>query len=87
MAIMVSRTDVVGNVKVVELFGDLTKEYEAGILLGKVSSTYDSEGTIEHFDIPMGWVAPEQAAMLEQKSSIAPSPTATRSCRRRRRRW
>lgn len=52
--------------KVVQLFTKLTKEYEAGVFLGKVSSTYDSEGTIEFFDIPMGWNPPEQASIQRE---------------------
>ncbi len=52
--------------KVVQLFMDLTKEYEAAVRFGKVSTTYDGEGVIEHFDIPMGWVAPEQASIQRE---------------------
>ncbi len=49
--------------KVVHLFGDLTKEYEADIQLGRVSSTYDREGILEYFDIGMGWNPPEQGEL------------------------
>ncbi len=49
--------------KVVQLFGELTKEYEADVQLGRVSSTYDREGTLEYFDIGMGWNPPEQGEL------------------------
>ncbi len=47
--------------KVVQLFQDLTKEYEADVLFGKVSTTYDREGIIKQFDIGMGWTPPEHS--------------------------
>jgi len=51
--------------KVIELFHTCEKEYEAEILFGKKSSTYDREGVIE--DVPMkpGWNAPSEAKMLD----------------------
>jgi tRNA pseudouridine55 synthase len=49
--------------KVVELFGDVNKEYEADVLFGKISSTYDREGIIEDFPIGKGWVPPEQGEL------------------------
>ncbi len=45
--------------KVIELFSGLTKEYDAQVRFGAVSSTYDREGVIEEMKIPMGWVIPE----------------------------
>ncbi len=47
--------------KVVELFNELEKEYEAEVLCGAVSTTYDREGEIELVPPPKGWVPPEQA--------------------------
>lgn len=49
--------------KVVELFGDINKEYEAKVRFGKVSTTYDREGVIEDFAIGKGWVPPEQTQL------------------------
>ncbi len=46
--------------KVVHLFGDLTKEYIADIQLGAVSTTYDREGVIDETPPKMGWVIPDQ---------------------------
>ena len=46
--------------KVVEFFGDLSKEYEATIHLGAISSTYDREGVIEELDPKPGWVVPSE---------------------------
>ncbi len=51
--------------KVVQLFGDLKKEYEAGVQLGKVSTTYDGEGIIKHFDIGMGWEPPDESRLRQ----------------------
>ncbi|TSC58260.1 MAG: tRNA pseudouridine55 synthase [Candidatus Peregrinibacteria bacterium Greene0416_19] len=49
--------------KVVELFRDLPKEYEAEVMLAAVSTTYDAEGTIEKLALKPGWEAPEQAVI------------------------
>lgn len=46
--------------KVVQLFGDLDKEYEAGVHFGVVSTTYDREGTMERILPPMGWSPPTE---------------------------
>lgn len=51
--------------KVVQLFSEMTKEYEADILFGKVSTTYDGEGIIKQFDIGMGWVPPEHSQLQQ----------------------
>jgi tRNA pseudouridine55 synthase len=40
--------------KVIELFSDMTKEYEANVTLGAVSSTYDKEGVIEEVSMKPG---------------------------------
>lgn len=45
--------------KVVELFGDLTKEYEADVAFGATSTTYDREGVIEEQKPKPGWEVPE----------------------------
>jgi tRNA pseudouridine55 synthase len=45
--------------KAVELFTGLSKEYEAEILFGKISSTYDSEGVIEDVLAKPGQTPPE----------------------------
>ncbi len=45
--------------KVVEFFGDLHKEYIAGITFGAVSTTYDKEGSIEEVTPKPGWKIPE----------------------------
>jgi tRNA pseudouridine55 synthase len=47
--------------KVVQLFGDLSKEYEAHVQLGAVSTTYDADGVIEDIQPLVGWEPPEQA--------------------------
>lgn len=47
--------------KVVQLFGDLSKEYEATVKFGQISTTYDSEGMLQQYDIGMGWVPPEHS--------------------------
>jgi len=44
--------------KVVELFKDLTKEYEAEVTFGAVSTTYDKEGVIEEVTQKPGWTVP-----------------------------
>lgn len=46
--------------KVIELFHNLSKEYEADIYFGAVSTTYDREGTIEERAPKPGWVVPEK---------------------------
>ncbi|OIO53802.1 tRNA pseudouridine(55) synthase TruB [Candidatus Peregrinibacteria bacterium CG1_02_54_53] len=46
--------------KVVELFSDLSKEYEARIHLGSTSTTYDREGVIERWSPVPGWHAPDE---------------------------
>lgn len=40
--------------KVVELYKDMTKEYQAHVFLGAVSTTYDREGVIEEFNLLPG---------------------------------
>lgn len=45
--------------KCIELFNHLHKEYEAQVLLGAVSTTYDREGVIETVEPKSGWVIPE----------------------------
>ncbi len=49
--------------KVVQLYSELHKEYEATVLFGKVSTTYDGEGIIKHFDIAMGWTPPDESKL------------------------
>jgi len=49
--------------KVVELYKDLTKEYEAQIRLGAVSTTYDREGVIEEVTLKPGVSVPDQTAI------------------------
>ncbi|NOS67356.1 MAG: tRNA pseudouridine(55) synthase TruB [Candidatus Peribacteraceae bacterium] len=49
--------------KVVQLFMDLTKEYEAGVKFGQISTTYDREGVLQQYDIGMGWNPPEQGEL------------------------
>lgn len=46
--------------KVVELFNDLTKEYDAGVRFGAVSTTYDKEGTLEEVERTPGWPEPSE---------------------------
>ncbi len=56
--------------KVIEFFNGLGKEYEAGILFGAVSTTYDREGTIEAVQTKPGWVQPDLIAvrrMIEER--------------------
>lgn len=52
----------VGNkaLKVIEFFSGLGKEYVADIRFGAVSSTYDSEGTIDKVATKPGWVEPDK---------------------------
>ncbi len=49
--------------KVVQLFMDLTKEYEASVKFGQISTTYDREGHLQQYDIGMGWSPPEQGEL------------------------
>ncbi len=49
--------------KVLELFTTLSKEYEAHMLLGKTSTTYDGEGVIEVSPKRPGWEIPEQGTV------------------------
>lgn len=51
--------------KAIELFQNVGKEYEADILFGKVSSTYDREGVIEDVAPKLGWEPPTEAKLLE----------------------
>ncbi|HLC75869.1 MAG TPA: tRNA pseudouridine(55) synthase TruB [Candidatus Peribacterales bacterium] len=51
--------------KTIELFHELSKEYEADILFGKRSSTYDREGVIEDVPEKPGFSIPPEAKMLE----------------------
>lgn len=45
--------------KVIELFQNLHKEYIAYVHFGAISSTYDSEGTIEETQKRAGWSPPD----------------------------
>lgn len=45
--------------KVIELFQGLRKEYRAGVRFGSVSSTYDSEGSIQEIGQRPGWTPPD----------------------------
>lgn len=49
--------------KVVELFNELDKEYEADVKFGAVSTTYDREGELEIVPPPKGWAPPEQGEL------------------------
>lgn len=56
--------------KVVELFGALSKEYIAGVKLGAVSTTYDREGVIEELEAKPGWEIPDLVTLrrvIEEK--------------------
>ncbi|MFH0770667.1 MAG: tRNA pseudouridine(55) synthase TruB [Candidatus Peregrinibacteria bacterium] len=44
--------------KIIELFSGLTKEYDASIRFGAVSTTYDAEGVIETVAPRPGWTVP-----------------------------
>jgi len=46
--------------KVIEFYSDLSKEYDASIHFGAVSSTYDKEGVIERVTLKPGQSAPDQ---------------------------
>ena len=49
--------------KVVEFFTGLSKEYEAQVRLGAVSSTYDAQGVIEEVQPKKGWPQPDDIAL------------------------
>ena len=49
--------------KVIELFSDLSKEYEAQVTFGAVSTTYDLDGVIEEVTPKPGWEVPDQTAV------------------------
>ncbi|HLD07504.1 MAG TPA: tRNA pseudouridine(55) synthase TruB [Candidatus Peribacterales bacterium] len=51
--------------KVLELFQGAEKEYEAEILFGKVSTTYDRDGVIEESPKKAGWEEPSEAVLLK----------------------
>lgn len=51
--------------KVVELFQHLPKEYIADAMLGSISTTYDSEGTISTVARPDGAVPPENIDAIQ----------------------
>lgn len=56
--------------KVIELFGKLTKEYVAEVTFGKVSSTYDRDGMIDMYDMKPGRTAPDKVQLrraIEEK--------------------
>jgi len=46
--------------KVVEFFGELSKEYLAEVTFGKISSTYDREGVVEDLKPKAGWKIPDE---------------------------
>lgn len=46
--------------KVIELFSDLPKEYQAHVHLGATSTTYDREGVIERWHSVPGWHTPDE---------------------------
>lgn len=49
--------------KVVEFFSGLSKEYEAQVTLGAISSTYDAQGMIEEVKPKAGWPVPDEIAI------------------------
>lgn len=49
--------------KVVEYFGGMSKEYEAGVRFGAISTTYDADGTVEAVQAPAGWTPPEEVQL------------------------
>lgn len=51
--------------KVVELFNELPKVYEAEITLGVESTTYDSEGMLEEHPAKPGWTPPEDSSRIQ----------------------
>ena len=46
--------------KVIELFSNLPKEYDAEVTFGAVSTTYDAEGVIEQVQTKPGWEQPTE---------------------------
>jgi len=49
--------------KVIEFFGGLTKEYEAEVTFGSISSSYDSDGVIEEVTPKAGWSVPDEVQL------------------------
>jgi tRNA pseudouridine55 synthase len=49
--------------KVVHLFNDLRKQYEAEVTLGAVSTTYDRDGVIEQIAPRAGWEIPDEVVV------------------------
>lgn len=49
--------------KVVQLFQNMTKQYEASVTFGQISNTYDGEGKLQYYDIGMGWTPPEHGEL------------------------
>ncbi|MEK7591512.1 MAG: tRNA pseudouridine(55) synthase TruB [Patescibacteria group bacterium] len=49
--------------KVIELFSDLTKEYEAEVRFGAVSTTYDAAGVLTETIVLPGWEPPTIEAL------------------------
>lgn len=72
--------------KVVELFKDLPKEYEAQVRFGAVSTTYDGEGVMEEVPEKPGWSPPGQAELqrlindrfLGQREQVPPAFSAVK---------
>lgn len=70
--------------KVIEFFSGLGKEYVADVRFGSVSSTYDSEGTIDKVPTKSGWVIPDKGHVqraIDQRfigkiSQVPPSHSA-----------
>ena len=53
------------TLKVVELFENQEKTYEARIAFGAVSRTYDREGPLEHVPVKPGWKPPSAVKLRE----------------------
>ncbi len=51
--------------KVVELFNQLPKIYEAEVTLGVESTTYDREGVLTELEPKVGWIPPEDASRIQ----------------------
>lgn len=51
--------------KVIELFSGMTKEYDAEVMLGKESTTYDGEGDISDRKLFSGWQPPEDVTKVQ----------------------
>lgn len=49
--------------KVIELFQELPKEYEAEVTLGTISSTYDSQGALQKVKRKPGWEVPDDSQL------------------------